>query len=183
MVLVVVADKDDCAQFFDDGAVVLFFEAPAISLSKFSFLMDRNLNTAQQKMPKWSQSFYENDPLIHDSNGYHCGVVQGLLPNWTGLHDPKCCEFVLLSLCQQGIVTPEKVKVSYNLRTENFHTTHNYYDEVFDTNYYVPKEEWALNVMLVEWRGKVTVRVAVGQMHVDAWSGAGGGRKELIALA
>jgi hypothetical protein len=53
---------------------------------------------------------------------------------------------------------------------------------VFDTNFFVPTEDWALNVMLVERREGYFVRLAVGQIHSGAWEKAGSCKK-LVRLA
>lgn len=47
-----------------------------------------------------------------------------------------------------------------------------YYEDIFHPRYYQHKPEWALNVMLVKWKGNSAERVAIGQIHVDAWNEA-----------
>lgn len=93
------------------------------------------------------------------------------------------CEFVLLSRCYQKVVTQEDIESNlYRLPLE-YPSSQEYYDDVFETYYYKPTNDWALNVMLIEWKGvDCAVRIATGQIHRVAWENADP-KEKLVKLA
>lgn len=109
---------------------------------------------------------------IYDIAGKHCGTLAGLRPDmW-----PAQCksgfrhDLVLLSRSSQREVTQGAVQDFQDCLPLEYPTATEYYEEIFDTRHYIYKNDWALNIMLVRWENGLAERVAVGQMHADAWN-------------
>lgn len=106
---------------------------------------------------------------IYDDKGHHCGTLYGLSPSWTLSHDTTQCELVLLSRCDQNEVTQADIETYQDKLPPEYPSAVDYYEEVFDMSYYRYKRWWAMNILLVEWKGNTAQRVAVGRIHADAW--------------
>ena len=92
-------------------------------------------------------------------------------------------ELVLLSRCHQKVITKEDIESSLNRLPLEHPSSQEYYDEIFDTYHYKPTVDWAANIMLIEWKGDdYAVRIAIGQIHVDAWENIDA-KKKLVRLA
>ncbi|KAI4602584.1 hypothetical protein KJ359_007799 [Pestalotiopsis sp. 9143b] len=109
---------------------------------------------------------------IYDAAGRHCGALHDFvndrkteLRNKTHRHD-----LVKLSRSIQGQVTAASVKDFGDHLPPEYPSDREYYEEVFDTRHYSYKSDWAINIMLVRWEDGLAERVAVGQIHSDAWN-------------
>ncbi|KAF3804279.1 hypothetical protein GCG54_00000630 [Colletotrichum gloeosporioides] len=120
---------------------------------------------------------------VYDSNGRHCGTLRGI--NFSKYHDQEKWEIILLSRSDQDEVLQANIDAtpSTDLPPE-YPSAKEYYEEIFDTTAYKYRRWWALNIMLVERKGMWVERVAVGQIHADAWESAlGQSSPETIFLA
>ncbi|KAH9241016.1 hypothetical protein K456DRAFT_1920717 [Colletotrichum gloeosporioides 23] len=120
---------------------------------------------------------------VYDSNGRHCGTLRGI--NLSKYYDQEKWEFILLSRSDQDEVLQADIDAtpSPDLPPE-YPSAKEYYEEIFDTTAYKYRRWWALNIMLVERKGLWVERVAVGQIHADAWDSAlGQSSPETIFLA
>ncbi|KAF4837660.1 hypothetical protein CGCSCA4_v011867 [Colletotrichum siamense] len=108
---------------------------------------------------------------LYDSNGRHCGTLRGI--NFSEHHDQEKWEMILLSRNDQDEVLQADIDAtpSTNLPLE-YPSAKEYYEEIFDTTAFKYRRWWALNIMLVERKGSWVERVAVGQVHADAWESA-----------
>lgn len=111
---------------------------------------------------------------IYDVAGRHCGTLPNVgLDAWpTQCKDSPLHDLVLLSRSSQDEVTLAAIQHFQDHLPLEYPSDREYYEEIFDTRYYKYKNDWALNVMLVRWKGDMAERVAVGQMHADAWKEA-----------
>lgn len=111
---------------------------------------------------------------IYDVAGQHCGTFSSLeLDAWPKQRkDGSRHDIVLLSRSSQGEVTQAAITRFEDHPPLEYPSASEYYEEIFDTRYYRYKSDWALNVMLVRWENDSAERVAVGQMHADAWKEA-----------
>jgi hypothetical protein len=106
-----------------------------------------------------------------------------------GLH-----EFVVLSRSTIGTWEPAPDPLKKGLRPSLYSqkgmggygesTSHSssYINEMgnFDTRAYDENRPWCLfNVMMIEWKGRVAYRLAIGRIHVDAFLYADSIRKEI----
>ncbi|XPS69004.1 hypothetical protein M3J09_001284 [Ascochyta lentis] len=162
--------------------LVLFFRASATEFSSLSIQFEIDRHNVDQKRSNWLEQACRNDAWILDGNGRHCGTLYGLRSTWTKFHNPDLCELILLSNFSQREVKPEDVDAHRASLPLDCPSSHDYYNEVFDTFHYKYTEFWAQNIMLVEWVEHLATRVAVGQIHIDAWAALGSSTK-LIALA
>jgi hypothetical protein len=106
---------------------------------------------------------------IYDRDGRRCGALYGLDSTWTQFHDPNLCELVLLSRCGQDEVCPADIVAHQDRLPPEHPSSGDYYNQIFDTSCFGYTEFWALNVMLIAWEGRFATRVAIGEIHVDAW--------------
>jgi hypothetical protein len=51
---------------------------------------------------------------------------------------------------------------------------------LFDTRKFQAKPWCLLNVMLIEWKGESAERLAIAQIHEDAWAKAGAAKKKIV---
>lgn len=161
--------------------MVLIFKASATDLSRTSIQFDANHHTIHQKMSSWMKWACRKNAWILDGNGRHCGTLYGLHSTWTNLHNPRLCEFILLSSFSQKEVKPEDINAHRGSLPLDYPSSDDYYSEIFDTSHYKYTNCWAHNIMLIEWDGNLAIRVAIGQIHVDAWAALGCSTK-MIAL-
>ncbi|KAH0429893.1 hypothetical protein CcaCcLH18_08175 [Colletotrichum camelliae] len=120
---------------------------------------------------------------LYDSKGRHCGTLRGI--NFTKYHEQEKWEIILLSRSDQDEVLQADIDAtsSTDLPPE-YPSAKEYYEAIFDTTAYKYRRWWALNIMLVERKGLWVERVAVGQIHVDAWDSAlGQSSPETVFLA
>jgi hypothetical protein len=129
---------------------------------------------------KFRSSFEEG--LIYDSGQHRCGTLTGFDHSWIQSHDLSNCELVLLSYSQQRVVTDTDVQRSIDRLPLEYPSATDYYDEVFDAKYYSSTERWAMNVMLVEWIDGLAYRLAIGQLHRDAWEKSNRCRKMIMLV-
>ena len=107
---------------------------------------------------------------VYGSSGQHCGTIKGMssddLPE-----EMDDYALVLLSASDQDRVSQADVEAYRDRLPPEYPSSKEYYEEIFDTKTYGYKECWALNVLLVRWLDgeSVAERVAVGQIHADAW--------------
>ncbi|KAF2667721.1 HET-domain-containing protein [Microthyrium microscopicum] len=149
--------------------MVLFFKASVTGLSKLSILSEFERREKYQNMSDWLRCNSRGDAWICDSNGWHCGTLYGLPSTWKNSHNPRLCELVLLSTFSQEEVTPADINAHRLSLPLDYPSSDDYYNEIFDTSHYKYTDCWAHNIILVEWNGNLAMRVAVGQIHVDAW--------------
>lgn len=109
---------------------------------------------------------------IYDATGQHCGTIHKCdIASETKLRDKTHChDLVKMSRSTQGQVTAESIH-NMGKRLGGVHPSDKeYYEEVFDTRHYCYKSDWAINIMLIRWEDGLAERVAVGQIHSDAWN-------------
>lgn len=70
------------------------------------------------------------------------------------------------------MVTQATIVDSRHLLPLEYPSAREYYEEIFDTNHYTYKKDWALNVMLIRWKDGFAERIPIGQLHADAWKDA-----------
>lgn len=104
---------------------------------------------------------------IYDAAGHHCGTLRGFT-SWEPCPD-SIYEFVLLSRSDQDKVIQADVDGYRDHLPLEYPSADEYYEEVFDTSIYQHNRWWALNILLVERKGDMSQRLAVGQLHADAW--------------
>ena len=93
-----------------------------------------------------------------DPNGRRCGVLYGDVPDLSGSD-----QFVLMSWCPARIRDPHW---SYMVLT-SLEAGSGFDESVF------PVENGCFNTMLIRWNGQFAERLAVAQIHVNAFSDAG----------
>ena len=111
---------------------------------------------------------------IYNDAGQHRGTFSSLgRDSWPkqGKDGPRH-DIVLLSRSSQHKVTQTAILHFQDHLPLEHPSEREYYEEIFDTRYYGYKNDWALNVMLVRWENDLAERVAVGQIHADAWKKA-----------
>ncbi|KAI1875380.1 hypothetical protein JX265_004438 [Neoarthrinium moseri] len=151
----------------------LFFEAKAVNLDKFSLMAPQVIsNKDDKRLPAFIRLAMTCNLWIYDEDDYHCGTLYGLWEPWKQDHDSSRCEFVLLGRSYQDKVTDADIEAYKDRLPPEYPSCSQYYDEVFDTAWYGYEKGWALNLMLIEWKGTFAERVAVGCMHVRAWDTA-----------
>jgi hypothetical protein len=148
---------------------ILIFRASTTRLSHFSISLDTDLlNDPSKSTSPETKRFREMNPWICDGEDRACGTLYyGLSQDGLRNHNLENCEFALLSSCKQSVSDLEKMDA---------HT------RPFDTERYEVVDDWAYNVMLVEWRGSVAVRVAAGQIHRHTWDAIMHGPEKMIVL-
>ncbi|KIM96766.1 hypothetical protein OIDMADRAFT_204534 [Oidiodendron maius Zn] len=126
---------------------------------------------------------FSNQAWLYDTAGHHCGTLTGI-ESWPPEHsyDTKKYDLVLLSWSYQRVVTEADIKASLKHLPLEYLSSHEYYDEIFDTYHYQVTEDWSRNIMLIEWRGEYAERVAIGQIHANAWERSNPQRK-VVRLA
>ena len=151
-------------------------EAPLGALLFKAACLPAETYTISSPQPDTSRddySTYFKDELlcciwIYSSAGHHCGRIWGMR-SWDPDPAPVSYKLILLSRSGQDKVTHADVEAYQNRLPPLYPSSDEYYEGVFDTRIYGYKSYWALNVMLVECRGRFSQRVAVGQTHTDAW--------------
>lgn len=161
------------------GLPVLYFWAQATRLDRLFLSFDKHHPQDDNRLLSSKlKHYFFNQGWIYDTASHHCGTLIGI-ESWPPdpAHETSKYELLLLSRCHQKIVTAADIEANLD-RLPPEHPSHQeYYDEIFDTCYYTPTEDWAMNIMLVEWKGDYAVRVAVGQIHADAWENSNPQRK------
>ena len=150
---------------------VLYFWAQAVRLEVLSLAFEKT-HSKEDNHPissRLKRSFY-NQAWLYDAAGHHCGTLTGI-ESWSPKppHEISKHELLLLSRSRQKVVTEADIKASLPHLPLEYPSSQEYYDEIFDTHHYTPTEDWSMNIMLVEWKGDYAERVAVGQIHADAW--------------
>ncbi|KAI8660883.1 HET domain-containing protein [Fusarium keratoplasticum] len=107
---------------------------------------------------------------IYDAAGHHCGTLRGF-NSWNPCPD-SAYEFVLLSRSDQDKIIQADVDGYRDHLPLEYPSADEYYEEIFDTSIYQYKSWWALNILLVERKEDLSQRLAVGQLHADAWDAA-----------
>lgn len=137
---------------------------------------------------------------IYDASARHCGITRCLDPTWLlGLSERSFYECVLLSRIKE--IAPQYARrgkrISINSRDDLLR--YNSISKIDDMNSRTPnpdihwpprgtvtefdqqafesKEWYMLNVMLIQRKGEFAERVALGQIHKDAWAKADSQRK------
>jgi hypothetical protein len=120
-----------------------------------------------------------------DEAGRRCGQMLGLHTDWLRFHDPNHCEIILLSICALQV---EDISDDYSLvdwendLKSDWEEPEGWHEDIFDIDNFGIYHECVCNIMLIEWRGSLAVRIAVGQMHVDAFEAAAPCSEKMIAL-
>ncbi|KAJ6786759.1 hypothetical protein PWT90_11079 [Aphanocladium album] len=164
--------KADCALVFE--AKIINIKAYHISIPQ----MDQ-CSLWISKITGGGLSHYFRNKIAHslwiyDAAGQHCGTLPGFgldarpMPG----KDRPPHYLVLLSRSSQDEVTQSAIQHSQDHLPLEYPSEREYYEEIFDTRHYKYKNDWALNVMLVRWENGLARRVAVGQLHADAWNKA-----------
>ncbi|KAF4986249.1 hypothetical protein FDECE_16050 [Fusarium decemcellulare] len=146
----------------------LIFDAPSVGVDMYT-ISSPQPDPSRATQP-FSNSFINTlrgQLWIYDATGHHCGSLRGP-ETWAPSAD-VVYEFVLLSRSDQDKVTQADVDGYRDNLPLEYPSAEEYYEEIFDTSVYGHKQWWALNILLVEWKGDLAERVAVGQLHVDAW--------------
>lgn len=91
-------------------------------------------------------------------------------------------DLVLLCWSQKKVVTEANIKSNLKGLPLEDPSSQEYYDQMFDTYHYPLTEDWSMNVMLVQWKGEYAKRVAIGQIHADAWERSNP-RRKFVRLA
>ncbi|KAH7247928.1 heterokaryon incompatibility protein-domain-containing protein [Fusarium solani] len=150
----------------------LVFEALSLGADMYTIASPRPELSKTLSRP-FSDSFtntLRGQLWIYDSAGHHCGTLRGFT-SWEPCSD-SVYEFVLLSRSDQDKVVQADVDSYRDRLPLEYPSADEYYEEVFDTSIYQYKIWWALNILLVEQKGDLSQRLAVGQLHADAWDAA-----------
>ncbi|KAK1966209.1 HET-domain-containing protein [Colletotrichum sublineola] len=183
--------QDSTSPYIREASIprhALVFSAQKISANSFTISApDFGSKSAPATETASSYSHYFRSHLtdagwIYDRAGRHCGTIRGI-PFSAGNKSEANWELVLLSRCDQDEVVQTEIDACPNLPLE-YPSCEEYYEEIFDTSTYHYKRWWILNVMLVDRKGTWVERVAVGQIHIDAWELVCGDRaRETIVLS
>ena len=148
---------------------VLYFWAQAVRLDVLSLSFEKTLPDNHPISSRQKMTFY-NQSWLYDAAGHHCGTLIGI-ESWPPgpSYEVTKYELLLLSRSHQKVVTEADIKTNLRRLPLEYPSSQEYYDEMFDTNHFTPTEDWSMNIMLVEWKGEYAERVAVGQIHADAW--------------
>ncbi|RSL69976.1 hypothetical protein CEP54_001941 [Fusarium duplospermum] len=147
----------------------LIFEAPSLAVDIYTISSPRPELSSTLSRP-FSDSFtntLRGQLWIYDAAGHHCGTLRGFA-SWQPCSD-SVYEFILLSRSDQDKVTQADVEGYRDRLPLEYPSANEYYEEVFDTSIYQYKSWCALNILLVERKGDLSQRLAVGQLHADAW--------------
>ncbi|KAJ3538980.1 hypothetical protein NM208_g5667 [Fusarium decemcellulare] len=154
----------------DDSSTTpaLIFDAPSVGVDMYTISAPQpDPSRATQPFSDFFTNTLRGQLWIYDAAGHHCGSIRGPA-TWAPSED-GFYEFVLLSRSDQDKVTQADVDGYRDNLPLEYPSAEEYYEEVFDTSVYEHKPWWALNILLVEWKGDLAERVAAGQLHVDAW--------------
>lgn len=160
----------------------LVFKAPSLAVDMYTISSPRPELSRTLSSP-FSDSFTNTLPSqlwIYDAAGHHCGTLRGFT-SWEPCSD-SVYEFVLLSRSDQDKIIQEDVDGYRNHLPLEFSTADEYYEEIFDTHFYQYKRWWALNILLVERKGDLSRRLAVGQLHADAWDSTSQNTKSFVLV-
>jgi hypothetical protein len=160
---------------------VLIFQANTIDIAVYQILAPQidlsDLGSSEMSVKGFSYYFRNNishSLWIYDAAGRHCGTFPGLSLDLLSVQTKESYrhDLVLLSHSVQDEVTETAIKHYKDHLPLEYPSHREYYEEIFDTSCYKFKPNWALNIMLVRWDNGLAERVAVGQMHADAWKEA-----------
>jgi hypothetical protein len=164
---------------------VLCFWAKTVSLDNLVLSYEKRYpKQDNHPLPPILKNWLFNKVWIYDSANHHCGTMTGL-ESWPLSSNFQMAkyELVLLSRCHQMVITKEHIESNLNRLPLEYPSSQEYYDEIFDTYHYRPTVDCAANIMLIEWKGDdYAVRIAIGQIHVDAWENTDA-KKKLVRLA
>lgn len=153
-------------------AYIVHLTSSSFSLSK-PYSKDNNRRRARVSYNQW---------WINDSTSHHCGTLTGITSWPPSSYDITKYDVVLLSRSYQKVVTEASIKASLDHLPLEYPSSYEYYDEMFDPDHYPLTEDWSMNIMLVEWKGECAERVAIGQIHVNAWKKLGSERKLVLLV-
>ncbi|KAN0108840.1 Heterokaryon incompatibility protein (HET) domain containing protein [Hyaloscypha variabilis] len=163
---------------------ILCFWAKTVSLDNLILSYEKQYpKQDSHPLPPILRNWLFNKVWIYDSAHNHCGTLTGL-ESWplSSNFKPAKYELVLLSRCHQAVITKEAIKSNLHRLPLEFPSSQEYYDEIFDSSHFKPTVDCAANIMLIEWKGDdYAVRIAIGQIHIDAWESTDA--KKLIRLA
>lgn len=149
----------------------LVFEAKIVRAERFWMSLPRldPSTSATTGVSSFFKRAIRGVTWIYDVAGHHCGTL------WESFDSIKCrdtdlLEFVLLSHCDQDEVTQADIEAYQDRLPLEYPSSREYFEEIFDTARFERKPGWALNILLVEKNGDFAERVAIGQIHVDAWN-------------
>lgn len=178
-------DLDSRDETSDDAVIqrvaagsTLLFEARTINSQAYSMLAPRldqcalwNGEIAGGGLSSYFRNQVSHSFWIFDSAGQHCGTLPGIWPDEWPTREKEISRYdlVLLSRSAQDEVTETAWQDYKDYLPLEYPSDSEYYEEIFDTRHYKYKTDWALNIMLIRWGNGLAERVAVGQMHVDAW--------------
>lgn len=159
-----------CALVFE--AKTINIEAYTVSEAKIHHCALWNSKIAGDGLSDYFRHNASCSLWIYDVSGRHCGTLHGFERDaWlTSCNDNPRHDLVLLSRNSQDEVTQAAIQHFQDHLPLEYPSNKEYYEEIFDTGHYYYKKDWALNIMLVRSNNGLAERVAVGQMHTDAWN-------------
>jgi hypothetical protein len=149
----------------------LDFEGESVTLGAFIVEPSKqNLLNARARLPVTPHTL-----LIYDRSGLRCGILHGLQN--TEIASTHEGDFQLLRLSEWQTMLQDLgyhgPYISYLLESGYEHRE-KLFEDVFRNT------PWCtLNIVCVQWTGKVWQRVAVGHIHADAWKEAGPAPKKI----
>lgn len=150
---------------------ILHFETEAVQMHHFHPRAFKSIDWRIRESPRSPQILICNKVVqILDRTGHHCGTVLGYFDERIKNCDPKFCDYILLSRSpypavydqSSGVWKPDPCA-----------------EAVFDHQAYLHSNTCILNVMLIVWIGDLAERIALCQIHEDAWRKAGPRRKKI----
>lgn len=162
--------------------MILVFEARISKLESFKISEPQlkvQFEATHDEVFGNTDKFARKSCWLYDNHGHHCGTIFGIDVPLLSSYIPSQCEIVELSRCDQDEVTQADLDASRHHLPPEYPSAAEYYGEIFDATRYTYKRCWAVNFLLLEWKGKVAERIAIGQIHADAWDKAHQGIKQI----
>lgn len=151
----------------------LAFEAVTLEAGTYTISAPplQTVNSSQRNYSDFFRNSIRSHLWIYDSMHQHCGTIRGMS---SGELPAEIDDYalVLLSVIDQEEVSPADVATYRDHLPLEYPSSEEYYEEIYDTKHYSYKDCWALNILLMRWKDSVAERMAVGQMHADAWDRA-----------
>ncbi|EEU42846.1 uncharacterized protein NECHADRAFT_84122 [Fusarium vanettenii 77-13-4] len=162
------SEASQLAELNENSNCALVFEAPGLRADMYTISSPRpELSTLPRPFSDSFTNTLRGQLWIYDTAGHHCGTLRGI-DSWKPCSN-SVYEFVLLSRGDQDKIIQADVEIYRDHLPPEYPSADEYYEEIFDISIYQHSSFWALNIMLVERKGDLSQRLAVGQLHVDAW--------------